>query len=227
MMAVLYPKAPTLMPLDVSPRRLEARGSALADEVYALLSQAILDGRLAAGERVRDIELAHDLGMSRTPVREALQRLERQGLIEVSAHRYTRVTAMDASITAETVEYIGYLSGILVQLAMRRADDAEHAAMLSILDDMVAAAEQGSSAAVYGASARFYAAATRASGNRLFIRVLRESAITVERFLAGWQPLAADPSGRVDSFVRLRRAVADRDGAAAEQIIREQHELLS
>ena len=54
---------------------LEPTGAVLGDEVYALLGEAILDGRLSAGERLRDQELAERLGVSRTPVREALQRL--------------------------------------------------------------------------------------------------------------------------------------------------------
>ena len=71
---------------------LEPRGAVLGDEVYALLGEAILDGRLPAGERLRDQELAERLGVSRTPVREALQRLERTGLVEVAPNRYTRVS---------------------------------------------------------------------------------------------------------------------------------------
>ena len=73
------------MSLPLAP--LVPRGTVLGDEVYARLGEAILDGSLAPGERLRDHDLAEWLGVSRTPVREALQRLERVGLVEVSPHR--------------------------------------------------------------------------------------------------------------------------------------------
>lgn len=214
------------MPLDGPPRRLKAGGSALADEVHALLSRAILDGSLAPGERLRDVDLAAKLGISRTPVREAMQRLEQQGLIEVSAHRYTRVTMMDASITAETVEYIGYLSGILLKMGLSRATDEEHAHLVELMDEAVTAAEDDVRSEAYMAMHRFYAALTRVTGNRLFIRVLRESGTTVQRFLAGWAPYADDRVARIESHRLLRDAVVARDGEAAELIVRRQHALI-
>jgi DNA-binding GntR family transcriptional regulator len=66
------------------PRRL-LRTSALAE-----IRRAIMDGTLAPGERLRDAELCAWLELSRTPVREALARLEEDGLVETSPQRYTR-----------------------------------------------------------------------------------------------------------------------------------------
>ena len=66
--------------------------SLLRDDVYVRLRDAIVDGTFTPGEQLRDGDLAQWLGVSRTPVREALQRLERAGLVEVSPHRYTRVS---------------------------------------------------------------------------------------------------------------------------------------
>src|SRR4051794_31635876 len=87
---------------------LESRTAILGDEIYTMLGQAIRDGRLTPGQRLRDIELATALGVSRTPVREALQRLARIGLVEVSANRYTRVSVPDERVLADTYEFIVY-----------------------------------------------------------------------------------------------------------------------
>ncbi len=54
----------------------------LRERVYVLLQQAIVTGELLPGQRVRDMEIAEQFGVSRTPVREALQRLEDEGLVE-------------------------------------------------------------------------------------------------------------------------------------------------
>ncbi|KIP99506.1 GntR family transcriptional regulator, partial [Curtobacterium flaccumfaciens] len=73
------PKSPT----SQGPRRL------LRDVVYEQMLEAIENGTLEAGERLNDEELTSWLGVSRTPVREAIARLESEGLVEMAANRYT------------------------------------------------------------------------------------------------------------------------------------------
>ena len=62
-----------------------------SDKVYGILRDWIVDGVLGPGEGLKDAELARRLGVSRTPVREALKRLEGEGLVHSSASRWTRV----------------------------------------------------------------------------------------------------------------------------------------
>jgi len=78
------PKSPT----SQGPRRL------LRDVVYEQMLEAIENGTLEAGERLNDEELTSWLGVSRTPVREAIARLESEGLVEMAANRYTRVASL-------------------------------------------------------------------------------------------------------------------------------------
>ena len=66
----------------------------LRDRAYAAIRDAIVDGTLAPGERLRDAELCKWLGLSRTPVREALGRLEQDGLVESAPQRYTQVAPL-------------------------------------------------------------------------------------------------------------------------------------
>ena len=66
--------------------------SRVSDKVYDMLRDWIVDGDLGPGEDLKDAELALRLGVSRTPVREALKRLESEGLVYASAGRWTRVT---------------------------------------------------------------------------------------------------------------------------------------
>lgn len=213
------------MPLDAPPERLEASGSALADDVYALLAHAILDGRLAPGERIRDVEIADLYGISRTPVREAIQRLEVQGLLEVAAHRYTRVTTPDESSRAEAIEFIGQLSGVAMQLAVERATDDELADILEQLDQVIAVADRVEPAELTSLTVAMFRTATLSSRNRMLIRTLRDVHLPVTRAVTGWVPYPNDPDARVDSFRRLRDAIAARDAGAAEKVVREQHPL--
>ncbi|MDX2376261.1 GntR family transcriptional regulator [Microbacterium sp. LRZ72] len=214
------------MPLTPPPRRLEAAGSALADEVYRLLARAIVDGELAAGERLRDVEIAGLLGVSRTPVREALQRLERLGLVEVAAHRYTRVTTPDAALAGEATEFIGRISGVALELALHHADAAEVQNMAALLDEMIDASQTDDPERIMATCVAFYRAATLACRNRLLIAVIRDAHLPVERLVGDWVPYAGEPARRTESFRMLREAVLARDAEQAERIVREQHPLV-
>jgi len=93
--------ARALTAIDAEALRTRSR----ADFVYESLRDAISDGRIAVGERVREEEIARNLGVSRTPVREALQRLHQRGLLvfgngrglvvaELSQHQVLQLYAM-------------------------------------------------------------------------------------------------------------------------------------
>ena len=82
--------APVLAPV-VDERRL------LSEDAFRVLRDAVLDGTLEPGERLHDDELVAWLGVSRTPIRSAIDRLRGTGLVELSANRYTRVRDPDGS----------------------------------------------------------------------------------------------------------------------------------
>lgn len=213
------------MPFTVLPRRIEARSSALADEVHAVLAEAILDGRLAPGQRLRDVALAEHLGVSRTPVREALLRLERQGLIEVSAHRYTRVTEPSPTLQSEAVEFLGYVAGMGLRLGLPRMSDAQIAELAGLVDDILSAVEQRDEPRARQRSGELHRAIIHASGNRVYANVLDEYALPMRRFLSQWSPYEGDRDEAIDSYRALMRAIRARDGVVAETILRAQHGL--
>lgn len=202
---------------------LDPRGAILGDEVYRVLGEAILDGRLPPGERLRDVELAERLGVSRTPVREALQRLERIGLVQVSANRWTRVSVPNAKLLADTHEFVAYTMGNAVRVAVSRCSDDVLADIVAGANAMVDASADDDALAVLETSARFFESATYATDNGLFITLMREAEMALRRNLAGWRPLNADPVTRTALYVEFRDAVAARDGVRAEAILRRQH----
>jgi DNA-binding GntR family transcriptional regulator len=202
---------------------LEPSGAVLGDEVYALLGEAILDGRLSAGERLRDQELAERLGVSRTPVREALQRLERTGLVEVAPNRYTRVSVPSERVHADTHEFFVYLMGSALRLALRRCTDVQLAHALEHADAIVAASAADDHAEIMSASARFFDHIVEDTDNLAFLRVMREADLAIRRNLTGWHPFIECPVRRTAGYERFRDAVAARDGGLAESLLRELH----
>jgi DNA-binding GntR family transcriptional regulator len=110
-------------------------GAARASErAQAALGEAILRGELAAGARLGEVELAERLGVSRTPVREALSRLAAEGLVEVHAHRGARV----ASFSHEDLDGIFDVRLALEPRATGRAATRVTDADLAALDDLAA-----------------------------------------------------------------------------------------
>ena len=89
----------------------------IRNDVYQSLRAWIIDGELEPGEKLKDKELAAQLGVSRTPVREALRKLEDEGLVETAANRWTRV----APITLRDAEYIYPILQTLEELALTLA----------------------------------------------------------------------------------------------------------
>ena len=89
----------------------------LRDEVYRQLLDRLSRGDLPPGARVRDTQMASELGVSRTPVREALLRLAREGVLEADMGRGFSVRALDATEMRETGAILSNLEGLALELS--------------------------------------------------------------------------------------------------------------
>lgn len=89
----------------------------LRDEVYRQLLDRISRGDLPPGARVRDTQMAAQLGVSRTPVREALLRLAREGVLDADMGRGFSVRALDATEMRETGAVLSSLEGLALELS--------------------------------------------------------------------------------------------------------------
>ena len=103
--------------------------SLLRDDVYKSIRDAIVDGTLGPGERLKDPELEQWLGVSRTPIREALLRLERAGLIIAKPGRATIVAPVDAASTVSAQQVVAAMHELAVRLAVPRLDRDQLAAL--------------------------------------------------------------------------------------------------
>ena len=118
--------------------------SSIVKSVFDRILESVHDGRLLPGQRISDSDLAAQLGVSRTPVREALQRLREIGIIEASASRFTRVAVVSPEQTADAMvvwvalysalvnEVIGLVSPEMI--AAMRADHETFLAEVTALD---------------------------------------------------------------------------------------------
>jgi DNA-binding GntR family transcriptional regulator len=89
----------------------------LRDRAYATIRDAIVDGTLAPGERLRDQELCAWLGLSRTPVRDALNRLEQEGLVETAPQRFTQVAPIHRREARDAFPVVAAVHALAAELA--------------------------------------------------------------------------------------------------------------
>src|SRR6187431_3096098 len=106
------------MPVPADKAALER--DLLRDRAYTTIRDAIVDGTLQPGERLRDQELTEWLGLSRTPVREALARLEQDGLVETAPQRFTRVTPLDRRAARDAFPIVAAVHALAAELGVPR-----------------------------------------------------------------------------------------------------------
>lgn len=190
----------------------------LRDAAYYRLRDWILDGTLAPDEPLRDEALAEALGMSRTPVREALQRLEDDGLVVTTATRRSFVSPVTLTQAREIFPIVESLETLAVRLAAGRMDDGALAAMRAANARLAAALEAEDSMAALEADTALHAAFIERTGNGELITLLAELKSKVRRiertFWGG-----ADRRDSVRDHEELIAAFAANDDEAASMII--------
>jgi DNA-binding GntR family transcriptional regulator len=144
----------------------------LRDRAYAALRDAIVVGTLRPGERLRDQELCEWLGLSRTPVREALARLEQDGLVETAPQRFTRVAPLDRRAARDAFPVVAAMHALAVELAVPRLTPAELEAMRAANERFAAALEAQDVDAAIEHDDAFHGVFVTASANGELPRVL-------------------------------------------------------
>lgn len=107
----------------------------MADRCYQAIGRAIASGELRAGERLTERGLAASLNVSATPIREAIKRLEREGLLERPAPRTLIVATMTPASLAHIIEARAAIRGVLARFAARNATQEQIDALRSLLDE--------------------------------------------------------------------------------------------
>ncbi|MEW6474197.1 MAG: GntR family transcriptional regulator [Actinomycetota bacterium] len=141
----------------------------LAEEAYQRITAAMLSGAIAPGARLVMDALAEELEISRTPVRDALRRLEQEGLIEPAGRRGFVVRQIDAEEIRQTYEAREAIEGYAARLAARRGEvaAAEIRAAIARADEFDIETPLGS----YLANRMVHRAVVEASGNRILLEL--------------------------------------------------------
>ncbi|WP_136709263.1 GntR family transcriptional regulator [Agromyces sp. H66] len=190
--------------------------SLLRDDVYTRLRDAIVDGTFAPGEQLKDGELATWLGVSRTPVREALLRLAQGGLVVARPGRSTVVSSLDVRATRDARDVVAAMHELAVREAVDHFTAADLDAMRDAARRFAAAIDAGDIDAALRADDELHDIPVTVAGNRAIATVL-EQFMPVLRRIERVRFASADgrrSPDRHDELIRLC-AAGDVEGAAA------------
>jgi DNA-binding GntR family transcriptional regulator len=153
----------------------------LRDDVYRSIRDAIVRGQLAPGEQLRDQELGAWLQVSRTPVREALQRLAQAGLVVAQPGRMTRVAPEDPDLIVSARQIAAELHALALSLAFESLTEEDLESMEAANARLREALDSGDAEAAIAADDDFHEVALNRSGNPLIPEHLEVVTATLRR----------------------------------------------
>ena len=191
--------------------------STTAAGAYDAIRDRILSGTIRSGDRLRETALGAELGLSRTPIREAIRRLEQDGLLEHVPHRGVVVRTLDAQQITELYLIRAVLEGTAARLAAQHASEAEIGALRELLATQPSQADDEGAAEASRRNAVFHRAIRDAAHNRFLLTAMDG----VEGSLALLGPTTLGLPGRAATaageHAAILEAIAARDAAAAEE----------
>jgi len=186
-------------------------------DAYERLVQEIRHGALKPGDRLVEADLATRLGLSRTPVREAIRQLESDGLVGHMPRAGASVRKLEYAEITELYEMRAVLEGTAARFAARAASEIELAELAAINDEMRAASD---SQTLYDANRQFHAVLLNAARNRYLVK----SVEAVQKTLLILGPSTMEEGDRAAQAIAEHGHVLDalhaRDGDAAEAAMR-------
>ncbi len=196
------------------------RPEPLSERVYATLREHLRAGRIRAGEPLAEGTLAEQLGVSRTPVREAMARLASEGLVVADGRSFTLPALADSDI--EDIYALRFLlePEALRLVAANRPDRKALAPLRAALDDMTAAHEAGDSAAFMEANYRYRDAWTELVPNKRLVRAIQLYADHVRYLRAVTLDSAEVRAIVLRGLKQLTTALAAGNGDAAAEAMR-------
>lgn len=215
-------------------RRVDDLSSSQTARATLLLREMVLDGNFLPGERIRETPLASKLGVSRIPLRLALERLAHEGLLEVRPTRGFIVQQFSTRDIYDAIELRGSLEGTAARLAAERLRDGGDLTELRDLSTRMDALFRKRDltlenfAGYIDLNAKFHAAVLELARSRILRRAVRQVCsvpfASPSAFLLKQQPSAASPDLfliALDHHHGIIDAIANREGMRAETLARE------
>jgi DNA-binding GntR family transcriptional regulator len=191
-----------------------------AEVVAGIVRQAIYEGKFVPGERLREADLAAEIGVSRTPVREALLILQTEGVVEAVPNRGSAVRAYTVEEMLDFMEIRGMLQSYAAGRAAPRITEKQVAGLRACCDRLEELVDSTEARPVVEATLRFHDIIIEAAGSRMLAEMIRSSSgMPLIYRIYRWDT----PETRLNTLNQLRKitsAMERHDAVQAENVTR-------
>ncbi len=193
----------------------------LRDVVFNTLRQAILKGELEPGERLMEIQLAERLGVSRTPIREAIRKLELEGLVLMVPRKGAEVASISEKSLREVLEVRRSLEELAIELACQKITDEQLEALEEAEKAFAEAVRDGDPMTIAESDESYHDVIYQATGNGRLVQILNNLREQMYRYRLEYIKDADKRQILVVEHEHIIRAVKNRNLAEAKQAMRE------
>ncbi len=211
--------------VDLAKHRQPIPRQNLSEEVYRVLWRMIVHGELEPGSKVVEEEVASALGVSRTPVREAMQRLELEGLLATSPGQTSIVTPPTLEGLEEAYPVIAALEGLAVRLATPNLTEDDLRRLEELAEAMAQHGERGEIEELMEADLQFHGLLHERARNRRLRRITNELRRQMERFEYAFFSMPSALQASLERHRQFVKTLKRRDPAAAQQALERQWDL--
>lgn len=191
----------------------------LRDVVFNTLRQAILTGELKPGERLMEIHLADRLGVSRTPIREAIRKLELEGLVVMIPRKGAQVAKITEKNLKDVLEVRRALDTLAVRLACKRMDDTYKKQLREACDEFAKVVKCSNTKDITEADVRFHDIINQSTGNDRLIQLVNNLAEQMYRYRLEYIKDAAYHNRLIDEHEEIYNAILERDEESAAKAV--------
>ncbi|NLW06924.1 MAG: GntR family transcriptional regulator [Clostridia bacterium] len=193
----------------------------LREIVFEALREVIIKGQLKAGERLMEVQLAEELGVSRTPVREAIRKLELEGLVVMIPRKGAYVADMSVKDIADIFEIRAALESLAAGLACESITEEEMEELERMLIKFAECVHKGELEKLVEADTQFHEIVYRASRNKRLVQIISNLRENIQRFRAISMGMAGRMRETLEEHKRLVEAINARNVELARRIARE------
>lgn len=192
----------------------------LRDVVFNTLRKGILTGELKPGERLMEIHLANRLGVSRTPIREAIRKLELEGLVTMIPRRGAEVANITEKNLKDVLEVRRALEGLAIELACERISEEQKRILEERLLQVEKAVRTKDAGAIASADVAFHDTIVEATGNDRLIQLVSNLGEQMYRYRFEYIKDVSMHSQIISEHKIMLNCIISKDRENAAQIVK-------
>lgn len=193
----------------------------LRDVVCETIREAIISGHLPPGERLMEIQLAEEMGVSRTPVREAMRKLEQEGFLVMEPRKGAYVAGISMKDISEVFEIRASMESLAAGLAAERITEDELKQLMLHLDSVAESADHNDLNGIVITDTDFHDIIYKASRNERLVQIINNLREQIQRFRTTSLAFPGRMQVAVEEHRKMVDAISHRNVALAKELAQE------